>query len=103
MSNVMASDKTMLEPHSGDRNLAVGEAMPQSGERNPRLDATTNRTAQAVAGKSPVSRFESKSDSNVQLAIFATLSRKFTYNILNLLNKKQLESLLIKEVKEMGI
>ena len=71
--------------------------------RNPRLDATTNRTALAVAGKSPVSRFESKSYSNVQLAIFSTVSRKFIYYMLNLLNQKQLKSYLLKEAKEMGL
>ena len=70
--------------------------------RNPRIDATTNRTALAVAGKSPVSRFESTSNSNVQLAIFATLSRKFTYNMFNLLNKKQLETI-SNNMKEMGL
>ncbi len=103
MNNEMASDRNVLKSRSGDRNLAVGEATPQSGERNPRLDATTNRTALAVAGISPVSRFESKSYSNVQLEIFLTLSKKFIYNMLNLLYKKQLESLLIKEEKEMGL
>lgn len=104
-------DETM--PQSGERNqritaLAVIGTQPWVKQapwalRNPRLDATTNRTALAVAGISPVSRFESQSYSNVQSAIFSTVSRKFTYNMLNLLNKKQLESFLLQEVKEMGI
>ncbi len=72
--------------------------------RNPRLlGTTTNRTALAVVGKSPVSRFESTSNSNVQLEIFAILSRKFIYYMLNLLNQKQLKSYLLKEAKEMGL
>ena len=71
--------------------------------RNPRLDATMNGTALAVVGKSPASRFESIRNLNVQLAIFATLSRKFTYQMLNLLNNTQLEAFLLQKAKEMGL
>ena len=35
--------------------------------------------------------------------IFSTVSRKFIYYMLNLLNQKQLKSYLLKEAKEMGI
>ena len=71
--------------------------------RNPRLDVIMNRTALAVAGKSPASRFESIRNLNVQLAIFATLSRKFTYHMLNLLNNKQIQIFCLQEAKEMGL